>query len=77
MFKKTSAGIKYFEIKWWVRHCYHSVNSTPKYLCHFEVYLYGCRTYEFDGQQTGVIPIGFIREKLAEHQKSSHIGTCS
>ena len=27
---------------------------------------YGCRIYEFDGKKTGVIPIGFIKEKLKE-----------
>ena len=25
---------------------------------------YGCRIYEFNGEQTGVIPVGFIRGKL-------------
>lgn len=29
---------------------------------------YGCRLYEFDGQQTGIIPRGFIRENLVEYQ---------
>ncbi len=30
---------------------------------------YGCRIYEFDGEQTGEISIGFIREKLTDHKK--------
>ena len=25
---------------------------------------YGCRIYEFDGQQTGVIPMAFIKESI-------------
>ena len=27
---------------------------------------YACRLYEFDGKQAGVIPLGFIKEKLKE-----------
>ena len=29
---------------------------------------YACRLYEFDGKQTGVIPKGFIREKLGKYK---------
>jgi hypothetical protein len=29
---------------------------------------YACRLYEFDGEQTGVIPKEFIRVKLAEYK---------
>lgn len=43
------------------------VNGTDIYVGEEPMrFSYACRIYEFDGEQTGLIPIGFIREKLGD-----------